>query len=388
MRARRGLPPTVAALALGVGASWSLANVGPAAGRLADAYGVELPAIGLLTTALFVTHLAVQIPAGTLIDRLGARSVGLAALVLVAARSALALAAPDLSLALAARALTGLGTGAGFLAGSDYVRSSGGSPLAQGLYGGVSLGAAAAAVAVVPPAGDALGWRTPYLTALVLALAVVPLLALAPGRPPSRAAPPRRGDLRRLAGDTRLHGFAAIHAASFGLGVVLGNWVVPFLVGSGQAATAAGLVGSLTLFGGLVTRPLGGWLLASGRMRAGPVVALSLAAGAAGTAVLALPGSPLPILAAAAACVGLAAGLPFAAAFGAAQAARPDAPGAAIGLVNTAAILTIVVATPLFGLTFALPGEGRLGLVGVAVLSGLALLAVPRAFPREPPPTR
>ena len=58
---------------------------------MGDAYGVSLAAVGLLTTALFVTHLAVQIPGGRLIDRVGARTVGLAALAIVAAANAIAL---------------------------------------------------------------------------------------------------------------------------------------------------------------------------------------------------------------------------------------------------------------------------------------------------------
>jgi hypothetical protein len=51
-----------------------------------------------------------------------------------------------------------------------------------------------------------------------------------------------------------------------------------------------------------------------------------------------------------------------------AAAARPDAPGAAVGLVNTAGVAAIVAGAPLLGLSFSAPGEGRLG---VAVLAGL-----------------
>ena len=38
--------------------------------------------------------------------------------------------------------------------------------------------------------------------------------------------------------------------------------------------------------------------------------------------------------------------------FAAAQRTRPDAPGAAIALVNACAVLTILVGTPLAGLAF------------------------------------
>ncbi|MDX6519083.1 MAG: hypothetical protein QOF50_1929, partial [Gaiellaceae bacterium] len=46
-----------------------------------------------MATALFVTHFLAQVPAGRLIDRHGARRVGLGAVAIVAAANALALTA-------------------------------------------------------------------------------------------------------------------------------------------------------------------------------------------------------------------------------------------------------------------------------------------------------
>ena len=69
-----------------------------------------------------------------------------------------------------------------------------------------------------------------------------------------------------------------------------------------------------------------------------------------------------------AAAVGLAAGIPFAPAFAGAARLRPDAPGAAVGFVNMAAAVTILVGTPLLGLSFSLPGDGRIGFVVIAGL--------------------
>jgi predicted cobalt transporter CbtA len=76
---------------------------------------------------------------------------------------------------------------------------------------------------------------------------------------------------------------------------------------------------------------------------------------------------------------GLAAGLPFAAAFTGAAAARPDAPGAAIGFVNGCAGIAVLVLTPLVGLTFALPGDGRIGFAALGLLWAATALAVPRS---------
>ncbi len=107
-------------------------------------------------------------------------------------------------------------------------------------------------------------------------------------------------------------------------------------------------------------------------------VAASLVVGGAGCVALALP-LPLAALVAAAATVGLAAGVPFAMAFTWAALARPDAPGAAVGFVNAWASLAIVAGAPLVGLTFSLPGNGRIGFVVLGVLAALASLATPRA---------
>jgi MFS-type transporter involved in bile tolerance (Atg22 family) len=55
-------------------------------------------------------------------------------------------------------------------------------------------------------------------------------------------------------------------------------------------------------------------------------------------------------------------------------------------MVNMAANLLIVVATPLVGLSFALPGDGRLGFVVTAALWLAAVLVVPTVRELEPAP--
>ena len=76
--------------------------------------------------------------------------------------------------------------------------------------------------------------------------------------------------------------------------------------------------------------------------------------------------------------LGLAAGFPFAAVFDATLRLRPDAPAAAIGLVNGCAVLTILVGTPLAGLAFSLPGDGRIAFAAIAALWGSAVVALRR----------
>src|SRR3954447_3828966 len=124
--------------ALAATAGWNLANVGAVARRTSDAYGVSLFVVGLFTTALVVTHAGMQIPAGRLCDRFGARAVGAAGLAVIGVTSLAALGSREAWLAVAMRLLGGLGLAGSFVGGADYVRATLVSPVAQGFYGAVS----------------------------------------------------------------------------------------------------------------------------------------------------------------------------------------------------------------------------------------------------------
>ena len=373
--APRGLDGTrtiavVAGLAVGGCLTWNVSNVGAVADPLSDEYGVSLAAIGLLTTALFLTHLLIQLPAGRGADRFGARAVALAAVAATVLGCAILLADDAFGIALAGRAVVGLGSGAGFVAGLDLVRAGGGGPLLQGVYGGATMAGGGLALMVVPALTQATDWRAPYWSALLLALvAALPVLAVS-GL--SRAGHTGGGVVR----DPRLLPLGVLQAASFGLAVVAGNWAVPLLEREGASAAAAGVAAGLVLFAGIVTRPAGGWLAAHGAGRR--VAVLGVAGVACGSAALAL-GGPLWLSAAAALVLGLGAGLPFAVVFAAAQRLRPDAPAAAMAAVNATAILAILVGTPLAGLAFDLPGDGRIAFATIAALSAGSLVVLRRA---------
>jgi hypothetical protein len=106
--------------------------------------------------------------------------------------------------------------------------------------------------------------------------------------------------------------------------------------------------------------------------------------GAAGTVLLLLD-IPLWARIVGAALLGLAAGIPFAAAFAGAQAIRRDSPGAAIGFINSCATLLIALGTPLVGLTFSIPGHGRIGFAAIACLWAVSAFAVrPSKLPTLP----
>ena len=362
MRLDRAL---IAGSALAFTAGFNLVNVGAVADTAARQYNVGLGVIGLFTTALFVSHAGMQVPMGRLCDRFGARLVGLLGLVDVAVASTIALGWRQAWFAIALRLVVGFGTAAAFVGGSDYVRSMSGSPVAIGFFGAVSMAGGGLGVAVLPLFAN---WRTPFVSAALVAAVGVVLVLIAPGEAPR---PPRVRE--RTVVDRRLLPLGVMHAASFGLSVVLGNWVVTLLHRAGGVSEhAAGFAGALVLFLGLLSRPLGGRLI--GRIG---ILRASFLASAAGTAALAVA-SPFPLAVAGAIVVGLAAGLPFAPAFAGAARVRPDAPGAAIGFVNLIAAVTILVGTPLLGLTFSLPGDGRIGFAIVAALVALTPLAISR----------
>ncbi|HZT14505.1 MAG TPA: MFS transporter [Gaiellaceae bacterium] len=353
-----------AGVAMAVTPGWNVSNVGAVAQHVAHSYGVGLAVVGLFTTALFVTHAALQVPAGRLSDRFGPRLVGGVGLAVVAASSAGALAWRQAWFAILLRLVAGVGTAGAFVSGSEYVRGTIGSAVAQGIYGAMSMAGGGLALALVPLWGT---WRAPFATAAVVAAAGVVVVAAAPALERPRGERPPRAPVL----DRRLLPLGAMHAASFGLSVVIGNWAVTLLEREGGDSSAvAGVVGGLLLLLGVITRPLGGRL--AGR---GGALRASLVAGGVGVAVLAAA-RPLPLAVAAAALAGLAAGIPFASAFAGAARLRPEAPGAAVGLVNMVAAVTILVGTPLVGLTFSLPGDGRIGFGVVAVLWAAAALAV------------
>lgn len=362
-----------------VGTGWNFANVGPAADVLRHAYGTSLAAIGLLVSALVLVHTAMNIPVGRLTDALGAPRVVVAGCTVMGVANGLAAITPDLRLAFACRAVAGVGTAAGFVAAADYVRVVTRSPLAQGIVGGGALGGAGLALAVVPLL-DGLGWRAPYLSSAAVAAFAVVVFAAAPirGLTPARLGGPV-ASMRSLLADARLYRVGLVHVASMGASVVIGTWVVTLLThAAGYGTREAGLVGSIMLLVGVVTRPAGGWIRHRRPAWTRRALQASLVVGGVATAALA-SAPPLAVGIAVCVVIGIAAGIPFAPAFEAASSLRPDAPAAAVGLVNMLANLFVLGVTPIVGALFALPDGGRYGIAAIGVLWALAALAVPSA---------
>lgn len=368
------LASSAAAVAFGV----NFTNVGALAERMAADYRVGLATIGLFTTVLVAAHTLVQIPGGRATDRFGARTLAAAALTLLLVCNVGLSVAPDPAFALGLRAAAGVGVGIGFVAAAELVRSSGGTAIGQGLYGGIGSASAGVTLAVVPRLEQVADWRAPYVAALVSGGVALLLIATIEREQP-RARPVRRERVEAsMFADGRLYRLAAMHGVAL-LSVVIGNWTSTLFVrGYGLDAATAGLIGALVLAGSVLTRPAAGWIVHHRPHLVRPMLAASLVAGAAGTLTLAVaPLSQLAVIGAAG--VGLAAGVPFAPAIVGAARVRSQAPGAAVGFVNALGSAGIVVGTPLLGFAFALPGDGRIGFAVVAAIWLGGLLALPRA---------
>jgi MFS family permease len=367
----------VAACAIGVGCSWNIANVGPAADQVAAHYGVGVAAVGFFTTAVFGGEFVAMATIDRALGTLGTKRLGVAAVALCVAGNLLTLLGGGTAVALALRLLVGVAVGWGFVCGSAYVHRAGGGALHQGVYGGVSLAAGGSAVASVPALAGSLDWEAPFVFAAVAGAATLPLVFLGE-RTRASSGGHRERSVYSLLGDSRLIRFALVHSASFGLGIVLSNWVVNVLSGDGggYSEREAGLVGATILVLGIFSRPGGGLFVHLRPQRARALLIAVLAAGAVGSVLLGLaPALPLALLATV--LIGFASGAPFGTLVAGIGRVFPDSPGAAFGAMNSYALLLITVGTPLVGLTLSLPGHGLIGFAACGAFCALAGFFVP-----------
>ncbi len=375
---RAAIGPLIGGCTVGLAISWNIANVGPVATLLERRYGTSLAVIGLLTTVLFFAELAVMIPGGRAIDRFGPKRAGIASIGFSLTGNLLLLTTTAPALVLAWRAVAGLGVGLGFLSGAIYAqwRAGRSAMLAGGIYGGMSLGAGGLGLAVVPLLVGTFGWRAPYVSSLLVGVLAIPIVAACPSTPGhgGGADTPR---LRALLTDRVLARLGAVSSVSFGFSVILGAWVVTLLERTaGLRRGPAGAIGSLILVMAIAGRPLGGILARALPKATWPAVAASFLAGAAGTGLLSLSLDPA-LDAFGAALAGFAAGIPFGATVVGASRAYPVSAGTAVGAMNIYPVVAIVCGAPLVGLTFSLPGNGRIGFAILAALWLAALSVIP-----------
>jgi nitrate/nitrite transporter NarK len=247
--------------------------------------------------------------------------------------------------------------------------------VAQGFYGGSVVLGSGFVIFAVPQLLGAFGWRGAFLGSTLVAVAVwIAWMKAAPR--PQRAARPA-GSFGEMAGSGDLWLLGVVQMASFGLVIVVGAWITTLLRTSfAMPIKTAGLMGSAVLLLGIVSRPLGGWLLE--RMKILTLVRSALLVNAAACAALAWVGR-VELAFAAIIALGMGCGLPYAGVFNRAAALFPGRAGAAMGLVNMVGITMILVGAPAVGYLADWTGQFRssfLALAGFSLAAAAMSLAI------------
>jgi nitrate/nitrite transporter NarK len=358
--------------------SASYTNHAPMVPALRAQFGFDGAQAGLLTTGIFLTHALMQIPGGRLADVFGPVRVMIAALMWVALGNVAIAMAGSYAALLFWKIFTGFGTGACFTAGARYcVASFSGQALhvAQGVYGGSVLLGSGFVIFAIPQLLGSIGWSGAFLTCAGVALAA--LLFWLVATPPPIVGAVKAGSFSGMLMSGSLWLLGLVQMASFGLVVVVGAWITTLLKTTfGMELKAAGLMGSVVLLLGIVSRPFGGWLVH--RFAVGRVVGGALLLNAAACGALAVSGS-MWLTFAAIVSLGFGCGLPYAGIFNRAAALFPGRAGAAMGLVNMVGIVMILAGAPAVGYLADWTGHFRaafLALGGFSALAGVAAFRI------------
>jgi nitrate/nitrite transporter NarK len=352
-------------------------NHAPMVAVLRGEFAFDQARAGLLTSGIFLTHALMQIPGGRLADRLGPARVIAAALAWVAAANfAIAFAETYWQL-LFWKTFAGIGTGACFTAGARYIVGlfeGRELHLAQGLFGGSVVLGSGFVVFAVPLMLGAFGWRGAFIGCALVAVAVLAWWMLAAPRP-AHPPPVARG-FGEMLRHRDLWVLGVVQMASFGLVIVVGTWITTLLKAD-MPLRSAGLMGSMVLLLGIVSRPLGGWL--AHRIPIRTLIRGSLLLSAAACGALAW-GESMGLTVVAIVALGVGCGLPYAGVFNRAAALYPGRAGAAMGLVNMVGISMILAGAPAVGYLADWTGNFRssfFALGGFALLAAAAASAIP-----------
>jgi MFS family permease len=242
-------------------------NLGIAAPSIMKEFGFPPASMGLLLSAFFWTYAAFQIPAGTIIDRIGIRLVyACGFLIWSLASSAIGLSR-GLAGMLALRMLLGLAESVGPIASMSFIRRN-----FAGAEAGLPIGIYIAGQNLGPAAGtllgtqliDHFGWRAMFVMTGLGALAWLPFwLWLAPrddGRSPG-AAPQTSLPWRAVIAMPAFWAMTAGIFLSSYFWYFLLTWVPTYLTSSrGFSTTEMGRVLSTPLFAMAVANIAAGWI--------------------------------------------------------------------------------------------------------------------------------
>ena len=252
-------------IALRVGYAYNWFDTGPALPSVGAAFAVGPAQLGILVASFIVGAGILQVPAGLLSLRYGARTVSIAGVALLAIAGAASAAAPSFVALVALRLAAGAGAGLFFspaigLVASLYPTGRRGLPVGTfttAFSTGAALGIVGSSVLV-----PWIGWRAALLfggavlgVLAVLALALIPSSA---GRPAPRAQRVARPLALR---DRRVwaigFAFVGLEGASFATGQFIVPWGETV---QGWSILLAGVVGMTFVFPSTFGGPVGGVL--------------------------------------------------------------------------------------------------------------------------------
>lgn len=354
-----------------------------AMGYTYSAHGPVLPLIsgefhlsdvqaGLISTALFLAAALAMLAVGGALDRYPPKSALTVGLALTLAGNVASAFSPTYEALLAAKAIGGVGAGIGFLAGVRYIAAryaDARSHFGQGLYGaGYPLGSALGLWGM-PPLALAWGWRGAFgITSVLIAAALAAWLLATPVRRTTRP-----GTLLDAVRCPNCWWTTVQHAAGFGLVFAAGTWITTFLLREFSLPLAlSGILGSILLLVTVVSRPIGGFLVAREHVATRAVMRAAQLAILAGIAVIAFPDRPLLAALAGTVAVGIGGGIPYAAVFNTSAASLPQRPAAAQGLTALGGLGGTLAGAPAMGYAIDAWGFSSAWLI-LGAISALAL---------------
>lgn len=306
---------------------------------------------GLLTTAIFLTHAFMQIPAGNFADKYGPKKVLTVAISIVFLGNLGISFSENYDHLLFWKFFVGFGTGASFVSGARYIYQSTSNDklfLYQGYYGASVLTGSGFVIFAVPQIANYFqGWTKAFIaTATVAFLALLIIIFIAP-KPLAKEHP--QSSLLKMLANKQLYLLGIVQMASFGLVIVIGSWITEMLKENFEFSNKLIIpfIASLVLLLGIFTRPLGGKLVQQIGVR--KLLLISLTLNAVACFVLAFCSKSLPLDILAILFLGVGCGLPYAGLFNRAASMFPGRAGAAMGLVNMLGIVFVLIAAPLVG---------------------------------------
>jgi MFS transporter, CP family, cyanate transporter len=378
--ARRSIGVFVLALAI---TGWNCGNVGPIVGSLTKEFDIGLGEVGLLSGTFFFAGAA----AGSLVGAALARRIrvlaGIWACCALSILGNVIFAVGDSVGVLATgRVFAGLAFGLAAVFVPAYARAMGGVKM-LGLFGaGLTLGVAAALLLGSILEGADVDWRVAFAITAALSLIALPIL---PNEPVQiqRTASEGEGLAREALTNQAWWRVQLLGIATLNIPLIVGAWLVHYLITAvGMSAAGAGAL-SFTLFGiSAVMRDVAGRMTAAGA-GASMLVVVGLALGAGGLVLLGQGTSPgVALIAIALMGVGLS--LPYPLFYDEAERVLPDRPIGSLGLMQVGAGLFPIPVIPLFGAALA-SGDADLAFAGLAAfaLLTLALNARPPVASRE-----